>query len=359
MPRKKSTSTTRSTKGLGSFREKSGGVEFRIQIEMPDGSVVRKSFFGKTQQLARRAYEDFLRSGCKVTPSSADTVSQWGELWLAAKEGSVTYRTYANYKLYFDRHINPALGNIPLKKLKPIQVQTMLSQRSNLSSSARHHILLTIRQIMRSATENGKCQSDPTTGISIKSDRSMKIDVFAPDEISVIMRHIHEPFGTAIALLLYTGCRSEEIMALRWSDVDLKQGFITIQRVITKTSKGTYEPVDCTKSGKPRTLAIPPPLHSILANTPKTSIYIVPSADGGYLNNNSFRYRYNRFMSDLPVRKLTPHKCRHTYATYLLRGGADLRSIQSALGHYSLSVTEIYTHVNFDDQQRMISALSY
>lgn len=358
MPRKKK-EPTRTAKGLGSFREKAGGVEFRIQIEMPDGSYVRKSFFGKTSRLAQQAYQDYLRTGCRITPSTAETVAQWGELWLAAKEGTVAFRTYANYKLYFEKHIKPSLGNIPLRKLKPIQVQTMLAQRAALSASARHHILLTIRQIMRSAQENGKCPSDPTAGISIKSERSMKIEVFTPQEIGVIMQHIREPFGLAVALLLYTGCRTEEIMALRWSDIDLKNGFLTIQRVITKTGNGSFEPVDRTKSGKPRTLAIPDPLRDLLSTASKTSIYVVPGPDGGYLTNNSFRYRYNKFIDDLPVRKLTPHKCRHTYATYLLRGGADLRSIQSALGHYSVSVTEIYTHVGLNDQQRMISALSY
>lgn len=358
MPRKKK-EAPRTRKGMGSFREKAGGVEFRIQLEMPDGSLVRKSFFGKTQQLARRAYEDFLRSGCRVTPSTAETVAQWGELWLAAKKGAVSYRTYANYQLYFARHIVPSLGSVPLKKLKPIQVQTMLAQRAGLSASARHHILLCLRQIMRSAVENGKCQSDPTVGVTVKKEKAMKIEVFTPEEISVIMQHIHEPFGLAVALMLYTGCRSEEVMALRWSDVDLKQGFLTIRRVITKTTKGMYEPVDTTKSGKPRTLVIPKPLGDLLSSVSKTSIYVVPGADGGYLNNNSFRYRYNAFLADLPVRKLSPHKCRHTYATYLLRGGADLRSIQAALGHYSLSVTEVYTHVDLSDQQRMVSALSY
>ena len=69
--------------------------------------------------------------------------------------------------------------------------------------------------------------------------------------------------------------------------------------------------------------------------------------------------QYETFYADLPVRKLSPHKLRHTYATYLVRGGAELRAVQSILGHQSVGVTEIYTHVNVEDQRRAAGKLAY
>ena len=73
----------------------------------------------------------------------------------------------------------------------------------------------------------------------------------------------------------------------------------------------------------------------------------------------SFRRQYETFFSALPVRKLSPHKLRHTYATYLVRGGAELRAVQSILGHQSVAVTQIYTHVNVEDQRRAVGKLAY
>lgn len=356
MPRKK---TKRVERGLGSFREKGSGVEFRINIELPSGEIVRKSFYGKNKSAAQQAYQRYLAKGGNLTPSSSETVGEWGQLWLNAKKGTVSYRTWANYELYFKNHIQRELGGVKLKELKPIAIETMLAYRSEMSASSRHQIMVTLNQIMKSAVRNGKCQQNPCEGISVKADKEMKIEVFEPDEITIIMKNINRPFGTAVALMLYTGCRSEEIMALRWNDIDLKQNIITIRRVITKTDKGVFEPVERTKSGKIRSVGIPDRLHEILKQTPKTSIYVVPDSDGGYLNNHSFRWRYNKFFDGLPVRKLSPHKCRHTYATYLLRGGADLRAIQGALGHQSVSVTEIYTHVTVNEQTKISSVLSY
>lgn len=60
-----------------------------------------------------------------------------------------------------------------------------------------------------------------------------------------------------------------------------------------------------------------------------------------------------------PVPYLSPHKCRHTYATYLLKGGANLREVQQLLGHSSVGVTEIYTHVDTEDIKSSVSKLPY
>lgn len=96
-----------------------------------------------------------------------------------------------------------------------------------------------------------------------------------------------------------------------------------------------------------------------LAQARKTSIYVVPAVRGGYMTPGGFRRQYETFFADLPVRMLSPHKLRHTYATYLIRGGAELRAVQSILGHQSVGVTEIYTHVNVEDQRRAAGKLAY
>lgn len=59
------------------------------------------------------------------------------------------------------------------------------------------------------------------------------------------------------------------------------------------------------------------------------------------------------------VAYLSPHKCRHTYATYLLKGGANLREVQQLLGHSTVGVTEIYTHIDTDDIKSSVAKLPY
>lgn len=344
----------------GSYRKKpNGSVELRVSIELPDGVRVQKSFCRKTKSLAKAAYEDYIKKGEQQRQTRA-SVEGWGAEWLELKKGAVSYRTFANYESYFRNHIVPAIGKKPLAKLLPADVERMLSERNYLGGSARHHLLITINQITKSALKNGLIERNPCEGISVPVGEPLKVaSVFTVQEVREIANHLSEPFGLAVALMLYAGLRSEEVMALRWADINQADRVITIARVVTRVEKGVYEPVERTKNGKVRYVPYGDELAALLKQARKTSVYVVPALRGGYMTPGSFRRQYENFFADLPVRKLSPHKCRHTYATYLVRGGADLRAVQTILGHQSVSVTEIYTHVNVDDQRRATQKLAY
>ena len=247
-----------------------------------------------------------------------------------------------------------------LSKLHQADIERMMGNAAHLSKSARHHIFITIDQIMKSAVINGLCSRNPCDGIKIKPDTTFKhIEVYKPEELTHIIAHLDRPFGTAIAILLYTGIRSEEIMGLRWNDIDQKNRTITIRRVVTRVAKGEFLPVETTKSDRIRVITYGDQLAAHLRAAPRTSIYVVPAVRGGYMTPGSFRRQYDNFFKGLTVRRLSPHKLRHTYATYLIKGGAELRAVQALLGHSSVKVTEIYTHVNTDDQRRASQKLAY
>ena len=322
----------------GSFRKKpNGSVELRVWLDMPDGSHVQKSFCRRTRALAKAAYEEFLEKG-KQTQARRKSVGGWGAEWLERKERSVKYRTYANYELYFNRYILPMLGKMPLDKVMPADIERLMGSAAHLSKSARHHIFITIDQIMKSAVANGLCSRNPCEGIKVKPDVTFKnITVYKPDEIACLLSHLDRPFGVAIAILLYAGLRSEEVMGLHWRDIDRKNRTITVRRVVTYGDQ----------------------LAAVLADAPKTSIYVVPAKRGGYMTPGSFRRQYDTFFDGLPIRRLSPHKLRHTYATYLIKGGAELRAVQTLLGHSSVKVTEIYTHVDTEDRRRAAEMLAY
>lgn len=59
------------------------------------------------------------------------------------------------------------------------------------------------------------------------------------------------------------------------------------------------------------------------------------------------------------IRTLSPHKCRHTYATHAVRQGINIRIIQEQLGHKQITTTEIYTNVDIDDRKNNVVNLKY
>lgn len=353
----------RRANGSGSFRQtKTGTTEFRVTVQMPNGTEKRKSFYGHTQAECRKKYREFLAqldTGGTAQKCEPITLTKWGDMWLASRRGSLQYKSWYNHKLYWENHIRPALGRCNVADILPIQIEQFLSDKSGLSKSAQYHIYTTLRQIFARAEDNGLIPRSPMVKMRPPARDHMRVDVFTPDEISRIMQHIDaDPFGTAVAVMLYTGCRMGELNGLMWTDIDGE--LLHIRRTIALIDEKRWGVKECPKSGKERVVGITPQLAHILSSLPHTSLYVFPMPDGSPMNDNNFSWRYRKFMDSCPgVRPLTPHKCRHTYATYLLRGGADLRSIQQALGHSSLQVTEIYTHINEQDQVRVAKCLSY
>lgn len=344
----------------GSYRKKSNSSwELRVWVDLPDGSRVQKSFCRRTKALAKAAYEEWVNHKDDQIVKRM-SVAGWGEEWLEIKRDSVSYRTYQNYELYWQKHVKPALGKKQLDKVRPIDIEKLLANASHLSKSARHHIYITTNQIMKSAVQNELCRKNPCESITVSAEEPLKsIKVFSLDEIQVILQNLSKPFGVAIALMLYAGLRSEEVMGLRWGDINQKEKLITVRRVVTRVAKGEFLPVERTKNGKVRYIPYGDELAAQLKQTRKASIYVVPAVRGGYMTPGSFRRQYENFFADLPVRRLSPHKLRHTYATYLIKGGAELRAVQTMLGHQSVGVTEIYTHVDVDDQRRAAGKLAY
>lgn len=145
----------------------------------------------------------------------------------------------------------------------------------------------------------------------------------------------------AVLELLYaTGLRVSEASSLTLSRLDLEQGFV---RVMGKGSKERIVPLH-KKACKVLRTYLDQARGVFLkdANSP----YVFLSSRGNKLSTNTIRLLFKESLREAGLdESLTPHAMRHSFATDLLSGGADLRSVQEMLGHSSLSTTQIYTHL--------------
>jgi integrase/recombinase XerD len=152
-----------------------------------------------------------------------------------------------------------------------------------------------------------------------------------------------------IQLLYASGLRVSELCELRMSDVDPQRGVVS---VLGKGHKRRLVPI-----GEHALLAIDSYLKTVRVNAPpragRDANVLFLSPRGGPLTRQGFWKLLRRYARGAGIMgALSPHKLRHSFATHLLRGGADLRAVQAMLGHADLGTTEIYTRVAVDDVRR-------
>jgi integrase/recombinase XerC len=149
----------------------------------------------------------------------------------------------------------------------------------------------------------------------------------------------------AVLETLYsTGVRVSEAVNLNWEDVDIRLGVI---RVMGKGSKERIVPIGEVALKALADYAAEQTLKWKRAAKGNSPVFL--NHHGRRITTRSVARVVEKYLkaADIPVR-MGPHGLRHTFATHLLNGGADLRVIQELLGHASLSTTQRYTHLNLD-----------
>jgi integrase/recombinase XerC len=213
--------------------------------------------------------------------------------------------------------------------------------------------LAAVRTFFRFLVDTGRLAEDPTVGVATPKTRRALPAHLTLDEID---RLLATPPATrllglrdrAILEVLYSsGLRVSELVGLDWEHVDVESGAL---RVLGKGRKERIVPV-----GRPALRALAA-YRDALAAAGRAAARgpIIRNARGGRLTTRSVARLMERWvLASGTAAKATPHALRHTFATHLLGGGADLRAIQELLGHASLSTTQRYTHV---DLRRLMEA---
>jgi len=281
--------------------------------------------------------------------SSLDILADQYLNYLVFEKG-LSQKTIEAYSSDLSRH----LRFLRQKKIKDIvDVDTSLILKHLIAlrdaglgsrSCARH--LVALRGFYRFLVQEKVVEYDPARLIDLPKSGLKLPDVLSVAEIELLLNvpdtdtHLGKRNAAMLELLYAAGLRVSELVNLNFLDVNLEAGFA---RVLGKGSKERVVPFGIHAKKKVQDyINVARPL--LLKD--RVSRYLFVARAGKPMTRQGFWKLLKQYAQRSGIKKkITPHSIRHSFASHLLEGGADLRTVQVMLGHVDISTTQIYTHV--------------
>jgi len=219
-------------------------------------------------------------------------------------------------------------------------------RNAGLSARSRARHLVSIRGFYRFAAQEKVLKHDPAGLVDLPKTSLKLPDVLSVAEVSQLLstpdpaRPVGARDAAMLELLYAAGLRVSELVNLKMQNVNLESGFV---RVLGKGSKERVVPIGLLAQ-KRIEYYLSHSRQALLKN--RVSPYIFVARAAKPITRQGFWKLLRRYGALAHLnKKITPHSLRHSFATHLLEGGADLRAVQVMLGHVDIATTQIYTHV--------------
>lgn len=273
-----------------------------------------------------------------------------------------TLEAYASDLVHWRRHL-AARGVDSLAQLERADLASFAHTLDalGLSPSTRARMLVSVRRLLRFAREQGLVEIDPQETLRAPRQARRLPRTLDSGEVAALIdaARTDAPTGwrdvAMIELLYGAGLRVSELVSLPLSGIDRVAGLL---RVIGKGRKERVVPLG-ELAGRALDAYLERGRPALLGERRGLEHAVFLTARGRPMTRQNFwkRLREHAIRAGIETDRVSPHVLRHAFATDLLEGGADLRAIQSMLGHADLSTTEIYTHVSRGRLRETVEAL--
>lgn len=290
--------------------------------------------------------------------------------WKDDKRCYVKRSTFAAYVLILENHILPSFGECDILNDSRVQDFVLRKLDSGLCVKTVKDILIVLKMVMRFGVKNGwmnYCEWDikyPTT------ESSNEIEVLTVANHRKILEFVKLNFtfrNLGIYISLTTGLRIGEICGLKWSDIDVVNGTITVRRTIERIyiidgeNKHTELIVNTPKTKNScrdipmckELMAIVKPLKKVVND----DFYVLTNEEKP-TEPRTYRNYYHRLMKRLGIPRLKYHGLRHSFATRCIESNCDYKTVSVLLGHANITTTlNLYVHPNMEQKKRCISKM--
>jgi len=284
-------------------------------------------------------------------------------------------KTLERYTELAEHHISPVIGRVALAKLSPTQVTSVYTQAAKkLSPKTVRHVHGLLHAALDWAVERNLCirnVSDVAKSDLPKAQRSPAKALTENEVRRLLDAAVGTPWHAFFVLAICSGARRAELAALRWSNVDLERGTVTISESVVRTKTGLE--FKGTKTGRSRVVPLnalavaalsshrasqnAEPLHEEEDNQAGSLVFADPL--GRPWNPGSISNAFDRLARETKLSTTRLHDVRHSAATWLLQGGVDVRTVAAVLGHSSpVTTLNCYAHVMPGAEARAVEAIA-
>lgn len=302
-----------------------------------------------------------VETGGFVRPTKL-TVGQFLERWLKDyAKPSLTGRSFERYENIV-KLILPLLGGLILTQLRPEHLQRLYAAKLSEGLTCRtvryYHTVL--HKALQTALKWGLVSRNAADGVDVPRSRGPEMQTWTENEMARFLEAARNmPHYGLFYTALFTGMRRSELLALKWSDVDLLFGHISVSRSLHHLRDGSYVFSQPKSAKSKRSVALSPSTIAILRKhrekqgaerimlgVPLTDDSLVFSTiEGNPLRPETVSRAWTRTAASAGVKVIRFHDARHTHATILLKQGVHPKVVQERLGHATIGVTlDLYSH---------------
>ena len=309
-------------------------------------------------------------------PANASiTLEHWLDIWMEKDiEPCRAATTINGYDNIIHNHICPALGKVRLTDLSPELVNgyyQWLSEEKGLSHNTirKHHVLL--HTALRSAFRQGVVPVNPIQRATPPRPDPVEVSYYTPARLGQLLQAVKgDPLEIPVRLACFLGLRRSEILGLRWRDVDLHSGQLSIRWVRTTVGSRVVEKPPKT-SDSCRTLSIAALddllelLWTLHAQRVRTGMpcspddFLLLGINGQPLHPNLMTTALTTFVRRNGLPPITFHGLRHTFASMANDARVPMYQISRAMGHSNPNITQrIYTHLFDQTHGEVLAAVA-
>ena len=284
----------------------------------------------------------------KVSITFGEAVKELKASWVKK------HSTIEGYDINFEAHLLPRVKDRPIDTICFADVSHLRAALKDRAVATVNNVEVALRSVLRLMLVHDKLPAWP----KMPPLRPVPPKIVVPptiEEVNAVLAVAYRAAKVAIALAAFTGLRAGEIRALRFRDVDMKQGIIRVRAAISRGVEGAP------KSGHERQIPIVdyllPVLEAESGRAKKPEAFVAVSSRGRQWGEGSIRHAFISVLNKVKLPKKRLHDLRHFFVTECFQAGVDAPDVQKLAGHLHLHVTQRYAHTSDTSQRAAIKKL--